>query len=66
MEDKSDWINKVDNELKAVFDICKCQHCGKEISQPPLTLLEHGFKHIHHYCNYGCLASWSEGYKVKN
>ena len=65
MEDKSDWINEVDNELKAVFNMCRCQHCNKEISKPPFTLLEHGYKHIHHFCNYDCLARWSEPYKIK-
>ncbi len=60
-----EWIKEVDDELKVIFGSCNCHKCGKEIRQPSLSLLEHGYKHIHHFCSFPCLAEWSSSYKYK-
>ena len=46
--------------------IYACDQCGEAIGEKDklkLTLLEHGFGHEHHFCDWSCLAYWSEGYK---
>lgn len=51
--------------MKCVTEIFKCDQCDKMMETPLITLLEHDYKHEHHYCTYGCLGKSTEGYHHK-